>query len=240
MLYCCPCRAVHAAAGCTLLALGVAPAHAQRSGATPHTAANRWTIAAEYLQVGAGPIHRRAEPSMSVTVGHAFGAGDPTRAAQVTLGWLRASRVTTQAQGVTAGLSVGLPLGAGTAWSVAPGPTLVVRPGFAVLAGWAEAQTQEPLYDWRGLPATSFAGQTGSEMKWQPVRGRTTGAGLSLAADLRLTRTLSLASSVQRWSFTGPVIRPNRLATLAGVGLAVHPRAFANTMTTTTTAGSAR
>jgi hypothetical protein len=201
------------------------PLHAQRADSAPP--APRWTAVATYLHLGARPIHRRAEPSMAVGVARTLGAGDPARAVQVEAGWLRASRVTTQAQGVTAGLSVGLPLGSGAAWDATAGPTLILRPGVAVLAGWAEAQSGEPSYSWRGLAGTPFEGQTGTESTLKPARGRTTGGGLSFAADLRLTRAIALTGSMQRWAFTGSVIRPNRQATLAGIGLAVHPGALA-------------
>ena len=161
-------------------------------------------------------------------LGRAVGRGAPTRGARVEAGWLRASRVTTQAQGVTLGMSVGLPVGLQDASDTpAPRPSLTFRPGVAVLAGWAEAQETDAWYTWRGLPNTAYAGQTGTASTWRPVRGRTTGAGVSLAADLRLSRAVALTGAVREWAFTGPVIRPNRWATLAGLGLSVRPRAFA-------------
>jgi hypothetical protein len=218
-------RGVCTAAG-SLLVLGAVPASAQRSEPRP-AAGDRWTVAGEYLHLGAAPIQRRAEPSMRVALGRALGAGHASRAVRVEAGWLRASRVTTQAQGVTLGVSAGLPVGGRATEAGDAGPVLALRPGLAVLAGWAEAQGESVWYSWRGLPGTSLEGQVGTASRYTPVRGRTTGAGVSLAADLRLTPALALTGSVQRWAFTGAVIRPNRQATLAGVGLAVRPRAFA-------------
>jgi hypothetical protein len=220
-------RGAHAAFGCTLLAVGALPARAQRPDVRPEADTDRWTVAAEYLHVGAAPIQRRAEPSMTVTLGRAFGAGHPSRALRVEAGWLRASRVSTQAQGVTLGTSVGIPVGRHDASDGRAGAAaLTFRPGVAVLAGWAEAQTMSPTYSWRGVPNTEYAGQTGTAVAWRPVRGRTTGAGVTLAADLRLSPATALTGAVQQWAFTGPVIRPNRQATLAGVGLTVRPRTF--------------
>lgn len=209
---------------------GIAPLHAQRAATSPSstTARDRWSVGFDYLHLGAAPIGRRAEPSMDVTLGRALGPGDPTRATRVEAGWLRASRVTTQAQGVTLGMSFGVPLGRRAAEErPAHGPALTLRPGAAVLAGWAEAQDSTAFYAWRGLPNTAYAGQTGTAVAWRPVRGRTTGAGLSLGADLRLTRAVAITGSVRQWAFTGPVIRPNRHATLAGLGVAVRPRTLA-------------
>jgi hypothetical protein len=137
---------------------------------------------------------------------------------------MRASRITTQAQGVTLGVSMGLPVGHRPAESATlRHPVLSVRPGLALLAGWAEAQTSTGSYNWQGVPGTDHAGQTGTQDVWRPIRGRTTGAGIALGADLRVARHVAVTGSLRSWAFTGPVIRPNRRATLAGVGLAVHP-----------------
>jgi hypothetical protein len=218
-------RGAHAAIGLAVVAVAALPAGAQRPDSLPHPDVDRWTVAAEYLHAGAAPIGRRAEPSMFITVGRALGAGHPSQAVRVEGGWLRASRVTTQAQGVTLGASVGLPVGRrATAGADAGTAALTLRPGAAVLAGWAEAQTTTPAYAWRGVPNTAFAGQTGTAVAWRPVRGRTTGAGVTLAADLRLSPAVALTGAVQQWAFTGPVIRPNRQATLAGVGITLRPR----------------
>ena len=214
-------RGSHAAVGRVLLPLAAAATFAEPLGAqvAPPPPAARWSLSGEYRHLGAAPIRRRALPSMAVSLGRTLGAADPARAPRLEAGWLRASRVATQAQGVTLGMSVGVP--------IAPHAALVLRPGVAALAGWAEAQGGDVSYDWRGLDGTEYAGQNGTATSRQPVRGRTTGLAASLAADLRLTRALALTGSVQQWGFTGPVIRPNRRATLAGVGLTIHPAGLA-------------
>lgn len=210
-------RGVLAAAGCTPFALGVTAVSAQTSDAPHPTSHDRWTVDAQYLHVGAAPIRRHAGASMGLTIARALGSRDPARALQLEGGWLRASRVQTQVQGVTLGLSAGLPVGS----------SLTVRPGAAMLAGWAEAQDVTSAYDWRGMPNTADVGQSGTEQFLRPVRGRAAGAGASLGADLRLASGVSIVGSVREWMFTGAVIRPNRHATLAGVGVAVRPRAVA-------------
>lgn len=216
-----PRRLPPAAAPLLAATLAVTPAASAQVAAGqpagPDTALGRWTASVSYLHLGAAPIRRDAARSMDVAVGYALRPGDPARAPRLEASWLRASRVSTQAQGVTVGAS--LPLWVNSALSV--------RPGVAVLAGWAEAQTTTTTYRWQGAPGTPHAGQSGTETVWRPVRGRTTGAGLSLAADVALSPAITLAGSVRRWAFTGPVIRPNRLATLVGVGLTVRPRPLA-------------
>lgn len=217
------------AAICLVLAYGLphrAPLYAQVTTANA-PAADRWSVDAHNLHAGAAPIRRHAGTSMAVTLARTFGRSTPTRAPRLEVGWLRASRVRTQAQGVTLGASLGLPIGPRAPWDTTSA-LLTLRPGAALLAGWAEAQTATLTYDWRGLPDTPYAGQTGTQTVWRPVRGRTTGAGLSLGADLHLTNGLSVVGSVRHWTFTGPVIRPNRQATLAGLGIAARPRALAH------------
>ncbi len=191
--------------------------HGADSTAPAHTA-GRWTAGYQFLHVGAAPIRRDAARSMSVTLGFALGrTADAPHAPRLEAGWLRASRPLTQVQGVTLGGSVGLPATR----------ELTLRPGVAVLTGWAEAQAGGTTYGWQGLPGTPYAGQTGTQPVWYPVRGRTSGASLALHADLALTPALAVTGAVQQWAFTGPVIRPNRHATLAGVGVALRPRALA-------------
>lgn len=185
-----------------------------QAGIAPLAERARWTVDAQYLHLGAGPIGRRAPESMAIAAGRDVGRAGDWRAE---LGWLRAARTATNAEGVTLGASLGLGVGA------AASPRLVVRPGVALLAGWAEAQRTPWLYDWRGLHGTSSDGERGSATRQQAVRGRTTGVGASLGAELRLARGVALAGSVRGWRFAGDVMRPSRDATLGGIGLVVRP-----------------
>jgi hypothetical protein len=103
---------------------------------------------------------------------------------------------------------------------------LVLRPGVAVLAGWAESQDSVALYDWRGVEGTGYAGATGTQFSWRTVRGRTTAISASLGAELRLARSIGLAASVRQWRFGGSAAAANRSMTLVGVGVVARPRAL--------------
>jgi hypothetical protein len=204
-------------AGC-LLALAVlrpAPAVAQ-TDAAPTPANDPWTLEARYLHLGPDGTARDATPSLAFTLAHRLDLGALGRAGdwRADAGWLRGVRGGVTAQGVTLGLSAGVRT---------PSPRLTIRPGLALLAGWAASQDSATLYDWRGLPGTPQDGTTGTQYALGTRRGRTIGAGIALDAELRVTRALALSASVRRWRFGGEAAAANRSMTLGGIGLVLHP-----------------
>jgi hypothetical protein len=206
-------------------ALATLPAASDAQVAARPARAERWSLDAQYLHVGSGPISRRASRSLGATLGfdlaRSSGTGVSWRAEG---GWMRVARENSTAQGATLGASVGVPVGRGARRGDA---RLTLRPGVAALLGWEEAQGETPLYDWRGLPATGYAGQTGTQGYRQPARANAAGGGVSLGAELRVSRGLSVTGSVREWLFAGDVIRADRSSTLGGLGLAIRPAAFA-------------
>jgi hypothetical protein len=187
--------------------------------AEPMAPSDPWTVDAQYLQLNSGSLARNASPSMGVVLSRRIGSslGSGSIAWRAEAGWLRAVRQATTAQGATLGLSVDLGLSNQTAAS----SRFVVRPGIAVLAGWAEAQDSVALYPYLG-----GAGAPGTQFSWFTTRGRTYGAGLSLGAELRLSSAIGVSASIRHWSFSGDAIAPNRNVMLGGVGIAVHPQAL--------------
>lgn len=163
-------------------------------------------LRAEWLQAGAGPIHRHALPSLAATLARQQ-RGGVLNGFEVEGGWLRAARSTTTAEGLTAGLARAVTAGRFT-----------LRPGVAVMAGQAIATADSGGYDWRGI-AAPYLGQTGYQDRPRLTRGGTVGAGLQLGADVNLGRGLHVAGSVRQWHFSSDVARPNKSPFLAGVGL---------------------
>ena len=212
----------------TLLTLSVAlarPSVAQVVAPAVHREAARWSLDGAYEQLGAGPIRRQAPASMSLTLGRDLGTGPERRAWRAEAGWMRAARRATTAEGVTLGLSLALPWGGEAAGG--DGSRFTLRPGVALMAGWARAQDSAAFYDWLGQPGTPYADSSGTQTTPTPARGHTAGAGLSLAAEWRIARGVGVTGSLRQWAFGGSVIRPNRHATLAGVGLALRPAVLA-------------
>lgn len=217
----------------TLLTWGVAlarPAAAQLASPAPNGEVARWSLDGAYEHLGAGPIRRQAPASMSVSLGRDFGGGAggwaAARAWRAEAGWMRSARQATTAEGVTLGLSIALPWGGEGAG--ADRSRFTLRPGVALMAGWAEAQDSAAFYDWEGQPGTPYADSTGTQTTLARTRGGTAGASLSLAAEWRITRGLGVTASLRQWAFGGAVIRPNRHATLAGVGVSLRPAVLAD------------
>ena len=223
-------RRVSACALPALLALGAfLPAPLAAQVASP-TAPGRWTVAASWLQLGAAPLDRRAPGSADLTLGRRLGREDAAGAQwRVEAGWLRAAQPRTNAEGVTLGVSAGVPVGRRTAGD-RPLPWLTLRPALALLGGRAEAQEGDALYAWRGLPATAWDGQTGTATVPQHRRAGLVGAGVSLAAELPLTHAIALSASVRGWRFSAPILDDDRTTALAGVGVVVNPRHAAREM----------
>jgi len=176
-----------------------------------------WTVDAQYLQLNSGSLARHATPSLSAVLSKSIGVGSSPISLRAEGGWLRAVRQATTAQGVTVGVAadLGLPNEASAL------SRLIIRPGIAVLAGWAEAQDSVALY-----PYVGGTGAPGTQFSWFTTRGRTYGAGVSLGAELRLTSAIGVSASIRHWSFSGDAIAPNRNVMLGGVGIAVHPQAL--------------
>ncbi|GJG87017.1 hypothetical protein tb265_21980 [Gemmatimonadetes bacterium T265] len=176
------------------------------SGARP-TRAGRTRLTGEWLQASAGPIGRHALPSLAATLARSRDRGR-LAGTELELGWLRAARPTTTAEGVSAGIARPLSVG-----------RVTMRPGFAVLVGRAISTVDSGGYDWRGI-APPYLGQTGYQDRPRLTSGATVGAGLQLGADVALWRGVHATGSMRRWTFTGDVIRANRSPFLAGFGLA--------------------
>jgi hypothetical protein len=174
----------------------------------------------QYLQLSGRPIRRDATPSLGATIGRELGrlgGSGPAWSAEV--GWLRAVRSGTTAQGATVGISTGFALP-----HTGDEPSrFTLRPGLALLAGWAESEDSTALYDWRGIAGSADAGTSGTERSYSTVRARTQGVGASIGAEFRLSDALALSASVRQWTFRGHAMSSNRSQTLAGVGVAVRP-----------------
>jgi hypothetical protein len=199
--------------------VGVHTLGAQRP-AEPMAPSDPWTLDAQYLQLSSGAVARHATPSLGVVLSKSIGTsvGSNSIAWRAEAGWLRAVRQATTAQGATLGISadLGLP-------NEASAPSrLIIRPGIAVLAGWAEAQDSVALYPYLG----AAAGAPGTQYSWFTTRGRTFGAGVSLGAEFRLSSAIGVSASIRQWSFSGDVVAPNRSVMLGGVGISVHPQAL--------------
>jgi hypothetical protein len=196
----------HLAAAGTLAAavLLPAPVRAQEPAAARHPVPVLSSVSGEWLQVGGGALNRDASPSFALSFAH-----DRPNGLRFTLGYLRAARARTAAEGLTAGLS--LPVRTGR---------LTVRPGLSMLVGAAEAAVDRGGYNW-----ADSASQTQSGYQARPLdaNGTTLGAGLDLGAEVRLVAGVSVAASVRQWLFSGSVLRGDRAATLAGFGLSLHP-----------------
>jgi len=216
----------HVAIGLLIAVTAALELHAQSPVAAPR---DPWTFDAQYLHWNAGDVRRHATPSFEATLGRAAGdAGVAGANWRIEAGWLRAVRATTTAQGATLGLSAGIAVPGTGSRGADASPRLTVRPGIALLAGWAEAQDSTTIYDWRGLPGTAAAGTTGSEYTFSTTRGATMGVGMTLGAELRITRAIALSASARHWMFSGGVIAPNRQSTLIGLGAAMHPALLAH------------
>jgi hypothetical protein len=214
------------------LALGVAFAasmSAHALGAQQSTGSiavsDPWSIDAQYLQLNSRALVRHTTPSLGVVLSkEVSGPGALGLLAwRAEAGWLRAVRQATTAQGATLGVAADLGLPGESSAS----PRLILRPGIAVLAGWAEAQDSVALYPYRGAAGTADAGTAGTQFSWFTTRGRTFGVGVSLGAELRVSSAFGVSASIRHWSFNGDVVAPNRSLTLLGVGIAVHPQALA-------------
>ena len=160
-----------------------APDTALFAPSTSRVAGSR--LAGEWLQASGGAIGRHALPSLAATFSRDLERG-VFAGTQLELGWLRAARPTTTAQGVTAGLARALRAG-----------PLTFRPGLAVMAGQAISTVDSGGYDWRGI-SVPYLGQTGYQDRPRLTRGATVGAGLQLGADVALFRGLHLTGSVRR------------------------------------------
>jgi hypothetical protein len=175
--------------------------------------AEAWSLDAQYLQLASRGIGRGATPSLGVGVGRSARRGTLDWRAEA--GWTRAVRREVTGQGITVGLSAGTRM-----------PRLErmsLRPGVALLAGWAESQDSSSLYAWRGVTGTTYEGLTGVESSWGTRRGRTLGLGVSLGGEVRLTRSFGLTGSMRYWRFGGDAAAVRRDVTLLGVGAAVRP-----------------
>ena len=194
-----------AAAGLlTPLVLLSRPAQAQSPGSDHHPTPILSAVSGEWLHVGGEALHRDATQSLSLTLAH-----DRPSGLRVELGYLRAARERTNAEGATAAVS--LPLRSGR---------VTVRPGLAMLVGAAEASVDRAGYNWRDADGTI---QTGHQGRPLDSNGTTVGGGLSLGAEVRVGAGVSLAASVRQWVFSGQVLRADRASTLMGLGLSVHP-----------------
>jgi hypothetical protein len=163
-------------------------------------------ITGEWMHVGGQALNRDAPQSFSLILAH-----DRPSGLRFELGYLRAARALTNAEGVTAGLS--LPVRAGR---------LTVRPGLSMLVGVGEAGVDRGGYNWLGADGAT-QNQTGYQGRPLDASGTTVGAGLSLGAEVRLGVGVSLAASVRQWLFSGTVLRSDRASTLVGFGLSLDP-----------------
>ena len=185
----------------------------------PTPPADPWSIDAQYLQLAPTGTRRAATPSLALTIGRRLAEGGLEWRGDA--GWSRAVHGGTTAQGITLGLSAGVPVrGVGAR-------RILLRPGLAVLAGWAESQDSSALYDWRGVAGSPDAGTSGSQFTWSTVRGRTIGVGGSLGAEMALTRSVGVAASIRQWRLGGRAATANPNVTLVGIGVSAQPRALA-------------
>ncbi|MEA2724863.1 MAG: hypothetical protein QOH59_2634 [Gemmatimonadales bacterium] len=188
----------------TVLALLPALVRAQEPALVHHSVPILGSITGEWLHAGGEALNRDASQSFALIFAH-----DRPSGLRFELGYLRAARAVTNAEGVTAGLS--LPLQAGR---------LTVRPGFSMLLGAAEAGVDRGGYNWADSTGQIHTGYQGRPLD---ANGTALGAGFSLGAEVRLLAGISLAGSVRQWLFAGSVLRGDRATTLLGFGLAVHP-----------------
>ena len=96
-------------------------------------AGDPWALEAQYLHLGPDGTARDATPSLGFALAHRIDAGPVARAMdwRIEAGWLRGVRRGVTAQGITLGLSAGVRT---------PVSRLILRPGLALLAGWAASQ----------------------------------------------------------------------------------------------------
>jgi hypothetical protein len=177
---------------------------AQEGPAAHHTAPIFAAITGEWLKVGGEALNRDASQSFALVIAH-----DRPSGLRFELGYLRAARALTNAEGLTAGLS--LPVRAGR---------LTIRPGLSMLVGAAEAGVDRGGYNWADSATQTQSGYQGRPLD---ANGTTVGAGLSASVEVRLLAGISLAASVRQWLFSGTVVRSDRATTLVGFGLSVHP-----------------
>ena len=177
---------------------------AQEPAIVHHSVPILGSVTGEWLHVGGEALNRDASQSYALVFAHERPSG-----LRLELGYLRAARALTDAEGVTAGLS--MPVRAGR---------LTVRPGFSMLLGAAEAGVDRGGYNWADSTGQI---QTGYQGRPLDANGTALGAGFSLGAEVRLLAGISLAASVRQWLFAGSVLRGDRATTLLGFGLAVHP-----------------
>jgi len=195
----------------TALALFPYLASAQQPASVYHPVPILGSITGEWLHVGGEALNRDAAQSFALAFAH-----DRPSGLRFELGYLRAARALTNAEGVTAGMSV--PVRAGR---------VTVRPGFSLLLGAAEAGADRGGYNWADSTGQL---QTGYQGRPLDANGTALGAGFSLGAEVRLLAVVSRAASVRQWLFTGSVLRGNRATTLLGFGLAVHPSDMLSTL----------
>lgn len=195
----------------TVLALLPALVRAQELATVHRPVPILGSITGEWLHVGGETLDRNASQSFALVFAH-----DRPSGLRFELGYLRAARALTNAEGVTAGLSV--PVKAGR---------LTVRPGFSMLLGAAEAGVDRGGYNW-----VDSTGQTQTGYQGRPLdaNGMALGAGFGLGAEVRLLAGVSLAASVRQWLFSGSVLSGDRATTLAGFGLSVHPNEVFRTL----------
>jgi hypothetical protein len=179
-------------------------AQAQERPAAHHTVPIFAAITGEWMQVGGEALNRKASQSFALVIAH-----DRPSGLRFELGYLRAARAVTNAEGLTAGLS--LPVRAGR---------LTFRPGLSMLVGAAEAGVDRGGYNWADSANQT---QTGYQGRPLDASGTTVGAGLSVGAEVRLGAGVSLATSVRQWLFSGTVLRSDRASTLVGLGLSIDP-----------------
>jgi hypothetical protein len=204
------------------------PLHAQRVVDSP-TRRDPWTLDGQYLQLGGRALGRDATPSMSVTLGREVAEHVHGMSWRGEAGFMRAVAAPFTAQGGTLGLSASVAVPhTGQHEDGGPRARLLLRPGVSMLAGWAESQDSSAMYEWRGVAGTPATGTSGTQYTWSTTRGGTVGVGISLGAELRVSRALALSASVQRWGFSGSVAGARRRTTLVGVGVSARPLALAH------------
>ena len=184
---------------------------AQEPTAVHHPVPILSSVTGEWLHVGGEALNRDASQSFALGFAH-----DRPNGLRFELGFVRAAKALTNAEGLTAGLS--LPVRAGR---------LTVRPGLSMLVGAAEAAVDRGGYNWADSTTQT---QTGYQSRPLDANGTTVGAGLSVGAEVRLLDGISLAASVRQWLFSGSVLSGNRAATLVGFGLSIHPNEVLGTL----------
>lgn len=184
------------------------PIQAQNQGATAAPSLGLLTaVSAEWLQVGAGSLHRDAAPSLAVAVAH-----DRPNGLRLEVGYLRAARRLSTAKGVTG--SVSMPL---------TGGRFTVRPGVGAFIGRAVSTIDDGGYAWQsGTPDST----TGYQKHQRYMHATTVGAAANLGAEVQVIPALAITASVRQWIFTGHAMSPDRTSTLAGLGLSFHPGAL--------------